>query len=74
MDCKQLKKQTEDVCLHNFGCSLRDASEIEAYRAVCLTVRELLVKKNHDFRHSEEQKTAKRVYYMSMEFLDQTDG
>ena len=69
MDFKQLKKQTEDVCLHNFGCSLRDASEIEAYRAVCLAVRELLVKKNHDFRHSEEQKTAKRVYYMSMEFL-----
>ncbi len=69
MDFKQLKKQTEDVCLHNFGCSLRDASDIEAYRAVCLAVRELLVKKNHDFRHSEEQKTAKRVYYMSMEFL-----
>ncbi len=69
MDVKQLKKQIEDVCLCNFGCSLCDASDIEAYRTVCLAVRELLVKKNHDFRHSDEQKQAKRVYYMSMEFL-----
>ncbi|OLA57777.1 MAG: alpha-glucan phosphorylase, partial [Firmicutes bacterium CAG:272_52_7] len=41
----------------------------EAYRAVCITVRELLVRKNHDFRCSAEQKNAKKVFYMSMEFL-----
>ncbi len=69
MNHETLKKQTEAVCMQNFGCTLSDASEIEAYRAVCITVRELLVKKNHDFRHSKEQKNAKKVYYMSMEFL-----
>ncbi len=69
MDFKTLKNRTEAVCMQNFGCTLADASEIEAYRAVCLAVRDLLVQKNHDFRHSEEQKSAKRVYYMSMEFL-----
>ncbi len=69
MNLETLKKQTEDVCMQNFGCTLADASEMEAYRAVCITVRELLVKKNHEFRHSSVQKNAKRVYYMSMEFL-----
>ena len=69
MDINTLKKQTEAVCMQNFGCTLADATETEAYRAVCITIRELLVRKNHDFRHSAEQKTAKKVFYMSMEFL-----
>lgn len=69
MDINTLKAQTEAVCMQNFGCTLADATETEAYRAVCITVRELLVRKNHDFRCSAEQKNAKKVFYMSMEFL-----
>ncbi len=67
MKLELLKKQTEQTCMQNFGCTLADASEIEAYRAVCTTVRKLLVEKNHKFR--KENKEAKKVYYMSMEFL-----
>ncbi len=68
MKPETLKKQTETACMQNFGCTLADASEMEVYRAVCIAVRELLVEKNHDFAKSRPE-SAKRVYYMSMEFL-----
>ena len=67
MNTELLRKQTEQTCMQNFGTSLTDASEIEAYRAVCIAVRKLLVEKNHAFR--KENKENKKVYYMSMEFL-----
>ena len=69
MDLEFLRKQTEEYCLQNVGCSLKDATEQEAYRTVCAVVRDLLVKKNHEFRREEKKKGRKRVYYMSMEFL-----
>ncbi|MBQ0102211.1 MAG: glycogen/starch/alpha-glucan phosphorylase [Firmicutes bacterium] len=68
MNLEKLRQQTETVCMQNFGCTLSDASEMEAYRAVCIAVREILVKKNHDFR-KQRSADSKRVYYMSMEFL-----
>ncbi len=67
MKIELLRKQTEQTCLQNFGCTLADASDIEAYRAVCIAVRKLLVEKNHEFRKGIKEK--KKVYYMSMEFL-----
>lgn len=69
MESVTLSQQVEASCMQHFGCTLKDASDIEAYRAVCVAVRDILVKKNHNFRHSKKQKDAKKVYYMSMEFL-----
>ena len=43
MNFELLRKQTEQTCMQNFGCTLTDASDIEAYHAVCTSVRKLLV-------------------------------
>ena len=67
MNTELLRKRTEETCLQNFGTSLSDASNIEAYRSVCIAVRKLLVEKNHEFRKGIKED--KKVYYMSMEFL-----
>ena len=63
------KEATQDALRRLFGCGLEDATEKQAYRALCTVVRELLAEKNRVFqdRCAEEQK--KEVYYMSMEFL-----
>jgi starch phosphorylase len=56
-------------CLRTFGCDLDEATKQQTYRAVCLVVRDILVKKRNDFCEEYERKHAKQVYYMSMEFL-----
>ena len=63
------KEAMQDALRRLFGCGLEDATEKQAYRALCTVVRELLAGKNRVFqdRCAEEQK--KEVYYMSMEFL-----
>ena len=63
------KGAMQDALRRLFGCELEDATEKQAYRALCTVVRELLAEKNRVFqeRCAEEQK--KEVYYMSMEFL-----
>ena len=63
------KEAMQDALRRLFGCGLEDATEKQAYRALCTDVRELLAEKNRVFqdRCAEEQK--KEVYYMSMEFL-----
>ena len=63
------KEAMQDALRRLFGCGLEDATEKQAYRALCTVVRELLAEKNRVFqdRCAEEQK--KEVYYMSMECL-----
>ena len=63
------KEAMQDALRRLFGCGLEDATEKQAYSALCTVVRELLAEKNRVFqdRCAEEQK--KEVYYMSMEFL-----
>ena len=63
------KEAMQDALRRLFGCGLEDATEKQAYRALCTVVRELLAEKSRVFqdRCAEEQK--KEVYYMSMEFL-----
>ena len=67
MDINTLKAQTEAVCMQNFGCTLADATETEAYRAVCITVRELLVRKN------QEVQIASKAWHDEMGYEELTD-
>ncbi|MBR6426662.1 MAG: glycogen/starch/alpha-glucan phosphorylase, partial [Clostridia bacterium] len=69
MENDNLKFQVENECVKNFGCTLAQASDTEAYRALCIAVRNILAGKNHIFRRKLRERNAKRVYYMSMEFL-----
>ncbi len=59
----------EDALRRIFGCSLEEATEKQAYRALCTVVRELLAEKNRVFQNRCAQEKKKEVYYMSMEFL-----
>ena len=52
-----------------FGKPLADASPAQAYRAVCMTVRDILTEKRLDFKRRRKEQKTKQVYYMSMEFL-----
>lgn len=56
-------------CQHEFGCTLVEATEKQAYRALCTVVRELLAEKRRSYRNTCRQEGRKQVYYMSMEFL-----
>ena len=56
-------------CMENFGCTIKDASEIQVYKALCKAVKSLLTKKYADFNSDVVEKGGKQVYYMSMEFL-----
>ncbi len=59
----------DDECVENFGCSLKEATKKQAYKALCLAVKNQLVKMHVDFNNEVLKKEKKQVYYMSMEFL-----
>lgn len=59
----ELKSQTY------FGKPLAEASKTQIYRAVCMTVRDILTEKRLDFKRRRKEQKTKQVYYMSMEFL-----
>ena len=52
-----------------FGVSFEDASNEQMYNACCMTVKDILSEKRNDYKRLVNEKGAKRVYYMSMEFL-----
>jgi starch phosphorylase len=58
-----------ETCLRMFGCPLKDATEKQAYRVVCVSVREMLEDKRRVFQQQVREQERKQVYYMSMEFL-----
>ena len=59
----------QEVCNRMFGCSLEEAAEKQAYKAVCVYVREELAEKRRAYQKEIREKELKQVYYMSMEFL-----
>ena len=69
MNRKTITQRIEQTCLRLFGCQLKDATEKQAYRAVCCAVRELLQEQQHVFANDMCEQSHKQVYYMSMEFL-----
>ncbi|MBQ7603412.1 MAG: glycogen/starch/alpha-glucan phosphorylase [Clostridia bacterium] len=69
MSNSQFGTKISEACVRNFGCTLEQATDTEAYRSLCIAVRDALVEKNHEFRRALRERNAKRVYYMSMEFL-----
>lgn len=58
-----------DKSLRHFGCYLKEATQQQIYKTVCLVIRDMLAKQRKEFTDKCEQQQAKQVYYMSMEFL-----
>ena len=65
----QAKKMISDKLSHFFGVSPDTASLEQFYKAVAMIVRDELASMNSDFRHAAEKQSAKKVYYLCMEFL-----
>ena len=65
----QVKENIEAKLSRYFGCNPKEATRDQMYKAVAMTVKDILTEKRGDFKHEVNAKGAKRVYYMCMEFL-----
>jgi len=66
---KQIKENIETKLSRYFGCTAEEASADQMYKAVSMTIRDILTEKRGEFKKDVNQVGAKRVYYMCMEFL-----
>ena len=66
---KQVKENIEAKLARYFGCNPKEATKDQMYKAVTMTVKDILTEKRGDFKHEVNEKGAKRVYYMCVEFL-----
>ena len=65
----QVKENIEIKLSRYFGCTPAEASRDQMYKAVAMTIRDMLTSKRNDFKHEINATGSKRVYYMCMEFL-----
>lgn len=65
----QAKTLLESKLLHFFGVSAEDATYDQFYRAVALILVDIMAKERADFNERGDKSGAKRIYYLSMEFL-----
>ena len=52
-----------------FGVAPSEARKEQLYKAVVMSVRDIMLEKRHDFHLKTKKAKAKRVYYLCMEFL-----
>ncbi|MBE7025637.1 MAG: glycogen/starch/alpha-glucan phosphorylase [Ruminococcaceae bacterium] len=69
MNHQEAIKKLEEKCNLLFGCTLDSATTQQAYRAVCLTIRDILTEKHLSFVRENTAREGKQVHYLSMEFL-----
>lgn len=66
-------KETKDAIVGKlsryFGVSLKEATKEQIYKAVVMTVRDVLLEKRNAYHYKMKERRAKRVYYLCMEFL-----
>ena len=65
----KVKKNIETKLSRYFGCTAQEASAEQMYKAVSMTIRDILTEKRGEFKKEVNKTGAKRVYYMCMEFL-----
>ena len=65
----EVKELVEAKLSRYFGCSPKEASRDQMYKAVAMTIKDILTEKRGDFKQEVNAKGAKRVYYMCIEFL-----
>ena len=64
-----VKIAIEEKLARYFGCTAKDASTEQVYKAVAMTVKDILTDKRGAFKNKVNEAGQKRVYYMCMEFL-----
>nr|MDE5942773.1 glycogen/starch/alpha-glucan family phosphorylase [Clostridia bacterium] len=66
---KEVKELIKGKLSRYFGVSPAEASKEQIYKAVVMSVRDILLEKRQQFHKKIKAKRAKRVYYLCMEFL-----
>jgi len=66
---ENIKAKIEDKLANYFGVTPSEASLDQMYKAVSLTVLDILMAKKKRFNHEVKANKKKRVYYICMEFL-----
>ena len=66
---KELRQRIVSSLSHNFGVSPEQASDEFFYKAVVMVLLDIMRERRSGFRRETEEKQAKVVYYLSMEFL-----
>lgn len=66
---KEVKELIKGKLARYFGVSPTEASKEQIYKAVVMSVRDILLEKRQQFHKKIKAKRAKRVYYLCMEFL-----
>ncbi|MGI6240182.1 MAG: glycogen/starch/alpha-glucan family phosphorylase, partial [Christensenellales bacterium] len=69
MTTEQIKASIIEKLGDNFGCGLSDATEQQLYMALALTVRDEVMQRRKASRGVRKRQRAKKVYYLSAEFL-----
>ena len=65
----EVRENIEAKLSRYFGCTPKDASRDQIYKAVSMTVKDILTEKRGNFKQEVNGEGAKRVYYMCIEFL-----
>jgi starch phosphorylase len=69
IDKESIKNEVQKKLKRGLGVSLRDATKEEIYKAVSLTVRDIIMERWSDANERVWRDKAKIVYYLSAEFL-----
>ena len=71
---EQVLEMINKKCLNTFGCYIKEATNQQVYKSLCLVVKDLLAEKRKGFKDGFEDENGKQVFYMSMEFLVRSYG
>lgn len=66
---KQLKEMISGKLSRYFGSIFKEATQEQLYKAVIMTVRDLLLEKRKAFNIKQKEQKKKKLYYLCMEFL-----
>ncbi len=66
---KEVKESIVSKLSRQFGCTAKEASRDQIYKAAALTIKDILTAKRGEFKKNVNETGSKRVYYMCMEFL-----
>ncbi len=66
---KEVKELIKGKLSRYFGVTPSEATKDQIYKAVVMSVRDILLEKRQQFHKKIKAKRAKRVYYLCMEFL-----
>ena len=68
-NASELREVIELKLSRYFGTNCKDATDEQIYKASAMAIKDILIAKRGEIKKEINDKTAKRVYYMSIEFL-----